>query len=97
MTITIETVFAIIEQYLSKYYADPVEDETTPCLVFEDEEHFLDFSIEFNEILINLAEFENCGGGSFVNSLRSDAAVLIIFFCDENKTSICSKDFTISY
>ena len=97
MTIAVETIFAIIEQYLSKYYADPVEDEETQCHVFENEEQFLNFSIQLNEMLINLAEFDNCGGGSFVDSLRSDVAILIIFVCEDNETSICSKTFSISY
>lgn len=97
MTVYTETILMLIEQYLSKYYAESSEEEETPILVFEDEEHFLDFSIEFNEMLINLAEFDNFGGGSFTNSLRSDAAVLLLFFCDEGGTHVFSKDFLISY
>lgn len=97
MTICAETIFILIEQYLSKYYDEPVENEETPCLTFEDEEQFLDFSIEFNEMLINLTEFENFGGGSFTNSLRSDVAVLMLFLCDEEETQICTKNFLISY
>ena len=98
MIIATEMIFMFLEKYLNSFYAeDDGNEEETATLEFKDENAFLDFEIRFNEMIINLAEFDNFGGGAFVSTIRGDFATLTLYFYEDEGVTVCTKSFIISY
>lgn len=98
MTIATEMIFMFLEKYLNSFYTeDDGSEEETATLEFEDENAFLDFEVRFNEMIINLAEFDNFGGGAFVSTIRGDFATLTLYFYEDEGVTVCTKSFIISY
>ena len=100
MYIVNELIIMILEAFMNSFYANDDEtEEETAVLEFENENAFLKFETELNEMIINLTEFDNFGGGAFVSTIRGDYASLLLYFYDEEKDDviICNKKFVINY
>ena len=98
MFVKSDVLFSIINAIFLSRCIEETKTEAIPTLEFNNEEEFLDFDIKVNEILVNLAEFENFDGGSFVTTITQSLGVLILFFVDEEKNTIMiQKKFYISY